>query len=608
MIWKSEHITQNARNTQLFIQNWINQQPEFTSTTNSNFNIGIIGGGPKGMYALEELFRKINKDKTQGEFSVFWWNETQNFGSGPNYQPDQPDYLLINYCLGNVDAWDRTKDQNQAQLNLMQWLEKNKTIDLKVQPTDFASRALVGCYLQDVLLQIIKSKPDHIRLFLLPEKVENIAIEPAHKLKVHTVNNEYLVDNLLLTTGHCYKNAPLVDFEGNHIPENYLRSVYPIEELQKNPANTRVGIIGWGLTFIDVALALTEGRGGTFDENGSYIASGMEPVLFPFSRNQLPIMPRGPIYGEEIYQLYYLNKNWFQLMKSIAKERKLDFRKDIFPWLEKEWSFAYYSTLLQTREEFEIEKHIESLSDNEQFTYKELLFPKIPTAVTKQQTYIRYLEYLIEEAEKGELKSPLMAATAVWREASPFIAELYEAGGFTGESQNFLDKELFGAFCRTSYGPPIDNMKKIVALLKANIIKAQWLDKTEILYNENDKHFVLQSNKHEEKVDFIVDARIARPDLKQSNSLLYKNIRDKCIIKPFENEGYLPGCVAVKNTGKVIHNDNIPLYFYGTNTEGFLLDNDSLSRKKNNLAPHWVVDTLNQHRMLNPLSINQNSR
>lgn len=608
MIWKSEHITQNARNTQLFIQNWIGQQPRFTSTTNSNFNIGIIGGGPKGMYALEELFREINKAKSQDKFNVFWWNETQNFGSGPNYQPDQPDYLLINYCLGHVDAWDRTNGQNPAQLNLMQWLEKNKTIDLKVQPTDFASRALVGCYLQDVLLKIIKSKPNHIRLFLLPEKVENIAIEPTHKLKVHTVNNEYVVDNLLLTTGHCYQNTPLVDFESNHILENYLRSAYPIEKLQKILPKTQVGIIGWGLTFIDVALALTEGRGGTFDENGSYVASGTEPVLLPFSRNQLPIMPRGPIYGKKTYQLYYLDENWFQLMKSMVKERKLDFRKDIFPWLEQEWSFAYYSTLLQTREVSEIEKYIESLTDSEQFTYKELLFPKIPTAATEQQTYIGYLKYLIIEAEKGELKSPLMAATAVWREASPFIAELYQSGGFTGASQHFLDKELFGAFCRTSYGPPIDNMKKILALLKANIIKIQGLDSIEILYNESDKHFVLQSNKHEEKVDFIVDARIARPNLKQSNSLLYKNMYDKDIIKPFENEGYLPGCVAMKNTGKVIHHDNIPLYFYGTNTEGFLLDNDSLSRKKNNLAPHWVADTLKQHQMLSTLSTNTNSR
>jgi len=605
MIWKTEHITQAVRNTQTFIQSFINRQTVLTTESDLSFDIGIVGGGPKGLYALEELFRNLKKGKTQGKFRVFWWNETHNFGSGPNYQPDQPDYLLINYCIGHVDAWDRTQDNNKELLSLVHWLEKTKNNQVKVQPTDFASRALVGYYLQNVLIEIIKSKPETIELFLIPEKVCNIQKLANAKLMVHTHNKEYVVDNLLLTTGHCYQNTPLVNFGDNHIPENYLPSAYPIQVLKKIPPKKNVGIIGWGLTFIDVVLALTEGRGGTFDDHGNYIANGIEPVLLPFSRNQLPIMPRGPIYGKNTYQLYYLDENWFQLMKSISKERKIDFRNDIFPWLEKELSFAYYSTFLQTREVSKVEKHIESLPESKKFTYKDLLFPKMPTSATAQETYIRYIEYLIDEAEKGELKSPLMAATAVWREASPLIADLYKTGGFTGESQYYLDKELFGAFCRTSYGSPIENMKKILALLKANVIKTQWLNKTEVIYNKNEPHFLLRSKEYTEKVDFIVDARIARPELKQNNSRLYKTLYENNMVNPFENEGYTPGCVAMDVTGKVIHKDNLHLYFYGTNTEGVMLDNDSLSRKKNNLAPHWVTGILKQYRMLNKSSTNK---
>lgn len=592
MIWKTQHISPAARNAQGFIQNWINAQSLPSSNSDSAFEIGIVGGGPKGLYALEELFRKVRENQTPDTFRVWWWNETQHFGSGPNYRADQPDYLLINYCIGHVDAWDRSAPQNPEQLNLVQWIAKNKMTDRPVQESDFASRALVGCYLQDVLRQVIQSKPDQIELLFIPEKVNTIKTGPNARLIVETRHHQRIIDHLLLATGHCYQNTPIAAFEGSRLPEHYFKSAYPIQVLDKIPDRARVGIIGWGLTFIDVALALTEGRGGSFDEAGRYDSSGMEPVMIPFSRNQLPIMPRGPVYGKETYTLQYLDEEWCQSMKTMARDRKLDFQEDVFPWLEQELKFAYYSTLLQTRSVDEVEEYIRSLPENQRFTYRKFLFPKIPKADTAQKAYIRYIEFLIEEAEKGELKSPLMAAAAVWREASPFIADLYQSGGFTGPSQQYLDQVLFGAFCRTSYGPPIDNMKKILALLKAGIIKVPWMGKTDLLYEEKEGSFRLQTVQKEEKVDYIVDARIGRPDLNQGNSTLYQSLFDSGMVKPFENQGYVPGCAAMDDAGKVIHPARIPLYFYGTNTEGVMLDNDSLSRKKNNLASRWVAGVL----------------
>ena len=210
MIWKTEHINQNTKNTHDEIQKLINNSAENTEVSASIFSLGIIGGGPKGMYALEELIDKIKKENCNTNIRVYWWNETTHFGSGPNYQTDQDDFLLINYCIGHVDAWDRRDGVVDNQLNFVQWIEQNKTIDSEVQPTDYASRALVGHYLQSTLLQIIDSKPSSIELVLIPESVEAIQLTANANFRVESVKHQVLIDNLLLATGHCYQNKSLL--------------------------------------------------------------------------------------------------------------------------------------------------------------------------------------------------------------------------------------------------------------------------------------------------------------------------------------------------------------------------------------------------------------
>ena len=595
MIWKTEHLTENSKNIPSHIQKLVNQKRNHHLKDDpSFFSIGIVGGGPKGMYALEELFREINQANLKQKIKVYWWNESSYFGCGPNYQTDQPDFLLINYCIGHIDAWDRSNNDSETELNFVKWLNENKALKDHVENTDYASRSLVGYYLQDTLLQIIRNKPSSVDLILLNSKVKNVVTTDSSELKIITSDEVIQVDNLLLSTGHCYQNKPLIQFENIVLSLNYLNNAYPIERLNVIQPEDKVGIIGWGLTFIDVAIALTEGRGGFFDSNGTYQKSGKEPILYPFSRNQLPIMPRGPIYGENAYNLRYIDDNLLNQLQLIAVHRKIDFYKEVLPILEKELKFAYYSRFLKTEDELTIETYIDSLSDEDLFSFNSLLFPKIPKGLDVQDSYIKYLDFLIEEAEKGELKSPLMAAASVWREASPFIAKIYQFGGFTGKSQKYLDQHLFGAFCRTSYGPPIENMKKIGALLKAGIIQTPWMNSIEINYLNENERFILKNSEYQEEVDFIIDARIARPQIEQNNAELYQNLYLQNSIEPFNNEDYLPGCVWINESGKVKNEKDIQLYFYGSNTEGILLDNDSLSRRKNNFAPKWVQNVMHQ--------------
>ena len=57
------------------------------------------------------------------------------------------------------------------------------------------------------------------------------------------------------------------------------------------PRSDTVAVEGMGLVAVDVVMALTLGRGGSFVENGDrlrYVRSGDEPALRLFSRSGFP--------------------------------------------------------------------------------------------------------------------------------------------------------------------------------------------------------------------------------------------------------------------------------------------------------------------------------
>src|SRR5690606_8004439 len=93
------------------------------------------------------------------------------FACGPNYHIHQPDYLLINYCIGHVQAFHPAYRNMESQKTFVDWLNTVKTVDTTVKPTDFASRALVGHYLQWVAMETLRNLPYNIHVKLIPQSV-----------------------------------------------------------------------------------------------------------------------------------------------------------------------------------------------------------------------------------------------------------------------------------------------------------------------------------------------------------------------------------------------------------------------------------------------------
>jgi len=205
MVWKSIHLDLDQ-----LIKPAINIQTTI-DIAEDGFAVGIVGAGPKGLYALERLCRQLVETGQQTPVNIYWFNESNNFGTGPNYQVDQDEYLLINYALGNIDVWDRRTEHSYIpdRPTFREWIQRYSAVAEHVSPYDFASRALVGRYLQDMLHKVCSSAPSYIQIHCIRGQVEMLDGQDDARISLHFGEQHLQLDSLIFCTGHCYDNSPI---------------------------------------------------------------------------------------------------------------------------------------------------------------------------------------------------------------------------------------------------------------------------------------------------------------------------------------------------------------------------------------------------------------
>ncbi|MER5889270.1 FAD/NAD(P)-binding protein [Streptomyces sp. NPDC001941] len=158
------------------------------------------------------------------------------------------------------------------------------------------------------------------------------------------------VDAVAVTIGHLdarldAEQQGLADFADRHrlvhLPPDFTAD----SDLSALPAGEPVLVRGFGLAFVDLMVLLTEGRGGRYAPDGSYLPSGREPVLHVGSRRGVPYHSKiGYVLDGERPPL----PRFFgpeQTAGLLRLERPLDFRSDVWPLIEKELGFAHYHRL-----------------------------------------------------------------------------------------------------------------------------------------------------------------------------------------------------------------------------------------------------------------------
>src|SRR5262249_30216436 len=68
-------------------------------------SVAIVGLGPKGFYCLERLLAEFNARPLRRPLHVHVFNRSAHFGASHVYDPEQPEYILVNIAVGEIDLW-----------------------------------------------------------------------------------------------------------------------------------------------------------------------------------------------------------------------------------------------------------------------------------------------------------------------------------------------------------------------------------------------------------------------------------------------------------------------------------------------------------------------
>ncbi|PZX48387.1 FAD/NAD(P)-binding protein [Algoriphagus chordae] len=590
--------------------------------------VGIIGLGPKGLYGLERLLANLARDNQQIPVEIHLFNKSTSFGAGYIYNCQQPSYLMMNYANGYINMWP---DQEPCPIvpqpkSFVDWLKEHQAEFPKASPYTFSSRATVGRYLSEGFAELLNSCPAHITIVKHVGEVKDIRQEEDdYHISYQDSNSKTTVDDIhhiLIATGHPCVNDPESQTQTNHVD-----FIYPVSrQLSNIPAGSSVAIKGMGLTFIDAVLALTEGRNGRFEEdiNGivTYIKSGQEPaMIYPFSQSGLPMIPRGNTYGKPAYTPYYFTKESLEFVENL--EGKYHFERQLLPLIEQEFKAVYYAKLFSakghelslardfTEVEYQIDGFLEKYPETKRFDFQEFLRAPLSN-IDLHKTTLDYIQRSILEAEIGVESSAFAATAELWRHLSEFFNEVYKFGGLMPQSQKTFLEEYAGHLNRISYGPPIENMKKIEAIAQAGLIDFSFAQNPNISKSAG---YSLSNSKQEViQADYMIDARIPKIQLQRCPGEFYGNLLERELILPYVNrqEGrldYRPGCISINEKGHPQDDTgfaNTAITFTGTPTEGLTYDNDTLSRKRNDFVSDWAKDitenllSLNTESQLNP--------
>lgn len=262
--------------------------------------LAIVGLGPKGLYALERLIT-LFEATTMGcspPLEVVCFEPLPTPGAGPNYDPDQPEYLRLNFPADRVDMWQR--DLSPPSIDHLDfpswWRERNPDGDLQRYPP----RAAVGRYLAWGLQRLVDNCPVGMTVTVQRTTVGPIRRtldargDRSWELRDHVDRVVGHFDEVLLTVGHLDRGPDSLA-AGWRGQAALIPRVFPVTRFMSTsriPPGDVVAIRGFALTCVDAVLALTEGRGGRFaaEEHPWMLTyhrslGALEPaVILPFSR------------------------------------------------------------------------------------------------------------------------------------------------------------------------------------------------------------------------------------------------------------------------------------------------------------------------------------
>ncbi|WP_328509340.1 FAD/NAD(P)-binding protein [Streptomyces mirabilis] len=312
----------------------------------------IVGAGPRGTGLIERIAANA-PELYAGSGLDIHLVDPHPPGAGRIWREAQSPLLWMNSHAEDVTMFtDETVVMDGPVLpgpTLHEWAA--------IDGRTFADRQLQGAYLSWVHEQAVAALPPDVTVHHHPCRALRVSgpREGRQQVWLEGRPRPLLADLVVLALGHL--DAELDQEQGElatyahahdlvHLPPDFTAD----SDLSSLAPGEPVLVRGFGLAFVDLMVLLTEGRGGRYDGD-TYLPSGREPVLYVGSRRGVPYHSKiGYDWTGERPPL----PRFFgpaEVDALLARPEGFDFRRDVWPSIEKELGFAHYHRLFTVHPE-----------------------------------------------------------------------------------------------------------------------------------------------------------------------------------------------------------------------------------------------------------------
>jgi hypothetical protein len=451
-----------------------------------------------------------------GQSRLYLMN-TQSFY--PTVFPEDPE-LAAPVAGSTFETW-RAAQQDSPHPSLTED-ERHELASLGSR--DFPSRALYGCYLRFTLDELLAHLPEGVTVQF--HRTTATAVRPAGNgtFDVELEDGGPLtVGSVVLALGHLESrlNAEQRELQAGagQLGLLYLPPAVPADvDWSVVPAGEPVLVRGMGLNFFDVMGQLTEGRGGKFvaAEGGgtadgvpgqgraglAYVPSGNEPLIIAASRRGTPYRAKADLAG------YYPSGVTLRYCTEAAVGRFAAagitpaFDHDLWPLLQRDALWAYYSTLVRTRPDAVNEpeaflallqeamrphahsvSHWEAEADDlvarhvaqdQRLNLPGLAAPLAGRNFASQaEVDAAVVDYLLDDARRSALgeDDPVKMTIGALHHGRAVLKSVVADGGITDESWVAGLRGWFESFVEgLASGPPAIRAEQLAALARAGVV------------------------------------------------------------------------------------------------------------------------------------------
>lgn len=550
-----------------------------TGSAGSDTRVAIVGMGPRGISVLERL--AVHAAASGRRIHVIAIDRVE-VGAGRVWRTSQPDWFVMNTVAGQVTMYSADRDGGPDRPghgpSLAEWLDEHPDPRLAaIGPDGYAPRAAYGRYLREVYGNLLEWLPEGMSVEEVTGHVAAVqrTADGSFSLQIEggALPTPVFADQVVLATGHpLIEPAGTVrDLKRHAAVHPRLRFIagdsaadMPLDAI--GPGET-VGVIGLGLSFYDVVLTLTVGRGGRFEETGSglrYVRSGHEPRIVAGSRSGLPIAARGVnqkapnhVHSAVVFTADRVRAYRDEIDGAGAP---LNFRRHIMPLIQAEIDHKYLTLLVRDArgsalaERF-AEQHAEHLAAglptgplrrsfgapaDATLDIEALARPFAGRTFSDEQhfrsTLLDLVRADIAEARRGTLNGPVKAALDVLRDIRNTVRDLVDFGGLDPAShRDDFEGWYVPINALLSAGPPLERSEQLIALIEAYVVtvigpRAQYTP------DHARKRFVVSSPDvlgASIEATALVDARIPQPNVRYDTSPLYQQLLADGIAREF---------------------------------------------------------------------------